>query len=75
MKLTAGDVARLVGVHVETVRSLEKRGVIQSQRDLNNWRRFSPDVVDKLKRLYSGAEKILQSEAGSVTAGDPKAED
>lgn len=54
MKLTVRDISRLVGIHVETVRSLEKRGIIQAQRDLNGWRRFSPDVVDKLKKLYSG---------------------
>src|SRR5262249_1658046 len=59
MKLTAGEVSRLVGVHIETVRALAKRGVIQATRDLNGWRRFSPYVVDKLKRLFSSPEEIF----------------
>jgi len=75
MKLTAGEVSRLVGGHIETVRALEKRGVIQATRDLNGWRRFSPDVVDKLKRLYSSPEEILRSETGSITPDKPEGGD
>ena len=66
MKLTVRDISRLVGIHVETVRSLEKRGIIQAQRDLNGWRRFSPDVVDKLKKLYSGPVMKPQSDINST---------
>ena len=37
----------------DTVRRLEKRGVIRSVRDVNGWRRYSPTVVDQIKALYA----------------------
>ena len=46
------ELAERVGLHPETIRRLERRGLISSQRDINNWRRYSPEVVDQLKRLY-----------------------
>jgi len=50
--LLIGEVADGADLHVETVRRLEKRGVISSVRDINNWRRFSPEVIKKLRELY-----------------------
>jgi DNA-binding transcriptional MerR regulator len=51
--LTIHEVATKAGLHPDTVRRVERRGLISSKRDVNNWRRYSPDVVDTLKKLYA----------------------
>jgi len=52
MTLTVHEVAQLAGVSPDTVRRLERSGVIRAQRDGINWRRFSPEVVTVLRRRY-----------------------
>ncbi len=52
MTLLVHEVAEKVGIHPETVKRLERRGVISSQRDINGWRRYGPEVVETLKRFY-----------------------
>ncbi len=56
--LLTHQVAEGAGVAIATVKRAEKRGLISSQRDINGWRRFSPDVVDKLKKLYRKGDEI-----------------
>jgi DNA-binding transcriptional MerR regulator len=57
------EVAEKVGLHPETIRRLEKRGVIASKRDVNGWRRYSPEIVAQLKALYVyGDDNPEQSE-------------
>ncbi len=53
MRLTIGEVSRQVGIHPDTVRALERRGLISAERDLNGWRRYSPAVVEKIRKLYA----------------------
>ncbi len=53
MNLLIHEVAMAAKIHTATVKRAEKRGLISSQRDLNGWRRYSPDVVDKLRKLYA----------------------
>jgi hypothetical protein len=48
--------AQKTGLHPETIRRLEKRGLISSRRDINNWRRYGPDALDKLKKLYATSD-------------------
>ena len=57
MSLTVHEVAMKANVHIATVKRAEKRGLISSRRDINNWRRYSPDVIDKLKKLYADSEQ------------------
>jgi hypothetical protein len=78
VKLTIIDVAREAGVHKNTVRNLEKRGLIAAERDCNGWRRYSPQVVEEIRRLYLMGDadpqpkkkhfvgRLLQSEAGAI---------
>jgi DNA-binding transcriptional MerR regulator len=72
MSLLVHEVAKRAKVSNDTVRNADRRGLISSVRDVNGWRRFSPNVVDELKKLYgrgdesSGVRKYLHSEAGSV---------
>jgi DNA-binding transcriptional MerR regulator len=50
--LLVSTLVRAVGVHPETVRRLERRGLIKSSRDVNGWRRYPASAVDTLRRLY-----------------------
>lgn len=56
------ELARKAKLHPETIRRLERRGLISSHRDVNNWRRYTPDMVDKLKKLYAVAGEISDTE-------------
>jgi DNA-binding transcriptional MerR regulator len=47
------EVARATGLDEDTIRRLERKGVIQSSRDANGWRIFDPSVVNFLRRRYS----------------------
>ena len=49
------DLAKKVGLHPNTIRRLEKTGVIHSNRDVNNWRRYDESAVDQLRKLYGAA--------------------
>jgi DNA-binding transcriptional MerR regulator len=61
MSLLIHEVASEVKIHIDTIKRAEKRGFISPQRDVNGWRRFSPDLVAKLKKLYVQDEQ--QTEA------------
>jgi DNA-binding transcriptional MerR regulator len=50
------ELAKKAGCHPETLRRLEKRGLITAKRDVNGWRRYSPAVVDQIKALYAEGE-------------------
>ena len=52
MSLLIHEVANEVKIHIDTIRRAEKRGLISPLRDVNGWRRFSPAIVAKLKKLY-----------------------
>jgi DNA-binding transcriptional MerR regulator len=52
MGLLIHEVAMKANIHIATVKRAEKRGLISSQRDVNNWRRYAPETVETLKRLY-----------------------
>jgi len=49
------DLSRKVGLHPNTIRRLEKDGVIRANRDVNGWRRYDESTVDQLKKLYGAA--------------------
>lgn len=49
--LTTKEFAEAVGTSVQTVRRLEKSGVINAVRDFRGWRKFSPSEVDRVRRL------------------------
>ena len=56
--LKIGDVARLVGRHVETIRDYGKRGVIpKARRDIAGWRVYSRKDVDTIQRIIVGEPK------------------
>ena len=57
------ELAKGVGLHPETIRRLERRGVITSRRDLNGWRTYSPETLEKLKRLYARDEEAQPNAA------------
>ena len=51
--LRVSEVAEIAGCHFKTVINHEKRGTIQSSRNVYNHRRFSMADALKLKRLLS----------------------
>ena len=52
MSLLVHQVAKKAEISVDTVRRLDRKGLINSKRDTNNWRRYPPEVVATLRRLY-----------------------
>ena len=52
MSLLVHEVAKRAGVHADTVRRWERKGVITSKRDANGWRRYGRDAVAILRRAY-----------------------
>lgn len=50
--MTIQAVARATGLHVNTIRRADRRGLITARRDVNGYRRFEPEAVEQLKRLY-----------------------
>lgn len=51
--LRVSEVAKICGCHIKTVINHEKKGTIQANRDVYNYRRFSMDDAEKLKRILS----------------------
>ncbi len=58
MSLLVHQVAKLSGVSVDTVRRWERKGLLTSERDVNGWRRYSPDVVPLLRQAYRKAAAV-----------------
>jgi DNA-binding transcriptional MerR regulator len=50
--------ATLVGLHPNTLRKLEKKGLIKPARDWNGWRRYSPEDIAVLRRLLRGETRV-----------------
>jgi len=57
MSMLISELAAKVDLHPETIRRLEKRGLISPQRDLNGWRRYPAEAVERLKRLYAKSDE------------------
>ena len=55
-----------VGLHAETIRRLEKRGVITCRRDVNGWRRFPEQTVVQLRELYAKDSEPDQQEISQL---------
>ena len=51
MSLSAGEVARDLGISTATLHLWEKRGIIKPQRTPGGWRIFSEEEVSKLKKM------------------------
>ncbi|RMG27608.1 MAG: MerR family transcriptional regulator [Gammaproteobacteria bacterium] len=57
-RLTIGQVARRAGVHVETVRYYQRRGLIETPpRPYGGVRRYGPEVVDRI-RFVKRAQRL-----------------
>ena len=57
--LTVADLARIAKCHRSTVLRYEGKGVIQSERDENDFRRYTLDDAIRLKRLLSARKEIV----------------
>src|SRR5665647_871306 len=63
--------AELAGVHPQTLRMYERRGLLRPQRTAKNTRRYSPRDVERLQRIQqltelglnlAGVERVLAME-------------
>ena len=52
--LLISEVAKIVGLHPNTIIRLERRGLVKADRDWNGWRRFPESEVRKLLTLIQG---------------------
>lgn len=53
--LTISDVANFLSVSVDTIRRWEKKGLIKSSRDENNYRVFDPEEIERVNKKKNGA--------------------
>ncbi len=60
--LTVKEVARILGLHENTVRDLERKGKLKAVRDYRNYRIFCLDEVLKLKSKRETSKEILNLE-------------
>ncbi len=51
-RFTISEIARRAEVSRDTVRNAERRGLIASTRDSNNWRVFDEEAVKRLCEFY-----------------------
>jgi len=51
------DVAEITGLHPDTIRGWAKKGLINCSRDVNNWRVFGEEEVDRIKKMAGTSEK------------------
>ncbi len=47
-----GEVAKQLEIHPNTIRRLEKNGLIRTQRTLTGYRIFTPETVQKIREIY-----------------------
>ncbi len=52
-----GDAARQLQIHPNTVRRLEKNGLIRTQRTLTGYRIFTPETIQKIREIYAKDSK------------------
>ena len=51
--LKIGDVAKQLRIHPNTIRRLEKNGLIRTQRTLTGFRIFTPETIEKIREIYA----------------------
>ena len=52
-----GEVKRELGLHENTIRSLERKGLIHPMRNLVGHRIFTEDVIQKIREVYQQKAK------------------
>ena len=62
-KLKTSQVAKLCGVHCQTILNYCKRGLVTPVRDINNYRRFSQEDVEKLQRILNARWPVTGKQA------------
>ena len=60
--LLISQVAKAVGLHTETIRRVERKGLIKSRRDVNGWRRYEPEIVGQVRSLYGYTQEKAESQ-------------
>ena len=59
-----GELAEEVGLHPETIRRCERRGLISAERDRNGWRIYGREHAEALRRFYRrGQDAVFMHKA------------
>jgi DNA-binding transcriptional MerR regulator len=56
-ELLLAQASEVVGVHPNTLKRYEQKGLIRSKRDYNNWRRFRVEELLELKKKLNSSPK------------------
>ncbi len=64
-----GDVARILGVSRDTLRRLERQGVVAPGRDWNRHRRFTQADVERLRVVLFGTARAKKAKARRAEPG------
>ena len=51
-KLKTGQLAQRVGLHSNTIRKLEKQGLIKAERSISGYRIFDERAIGEIFRIY-----------------------
>jgi DNA-binding transcriptional MerR regulator len=66
------DLARAAGVSIETIRRLERRGLLRCVRDYRGWRAFPPTEVARLRALLGWSVlELLEMERPAEETREP----
>jgi DNA-binding transcriptional MerR regulator len=58
--------AELVGMHPQTLRIYEQKGLVRPRRNPGNTRLYSERDLERLRRRVAGLERRLQEEVANV---------
>lgn len=58
--LRLGDACRLLGVHADTIKRIEKKGIIHPYRNNAGVRFLSMEDVEKLKEMFTPKKESIQ---------------
>ncbi len=67
-RYTVTEAAKLSGLHQNTVRKLADENKISCQRDYNNYRIFTPEAIEQLRKM-AGIHKQEPATAGTERVG------
>lgn len=56
MEKRIGQVSRELGIHENTIRALERRGLIHPDRSLTGYRIFDEETIQKIREIYQGTD-------------------
>lgn len=60
--MTIREFSRLLGLHPNTVKGLERKGIIKPLRDRNGWRRYTEIDLERARQYFFGEQAEREAE-------------